>query len=627
MIMYFERMDDRMLIKSKGQRVLEYSCDLCIVGGGLSGMCAAISAAREGVKVVLIQDRPVLGGNASSEIRMWIRGAKGLHNRETGIVSEIEEENIYRNPTLNYSLWDTVLYEKVKNEKNIRLLLNCTCLDAETVNGSVKSVSAWQLTTYTFYKIKAKYFADCSGDSILAPITGALYRVGREGNSEFNETIGPLTADAKTMGMSCLIQAKETDHPVKFTPPEWAYVYETDSDFDKTLEEFDTAFYGSEAGAKQAEKAHKCTRPHTLETSGTNFWWLELGGEHDSIHDTEMLRDELLKIALGIWDHVKNRGDHNADNWELEWLGFLPGKRESRRYVGAHILTQNDVESEGRVDDIIAYGGWTMDDHNPAGFNAKRGQPSSLLHPVPSPYGIPYRSLYSKNISNLFFAGRNISATHAAMSSTRVMATCALIGQAMGTAASICINEQVTPPQVYSEKITLLQDKLRDAGCYIPFSVRRIPELSLSAKLNISDEDRAILFNGEERPDAEGKINYISLNVGDCLTYSFDEPTAVSEIRFLFDPDFSRKSVSVNKKMRIFAQKANEGLDFEPMKVAKTLVKSFDIYADGELVYSTDKCHNSRVNIRIEKELKTLSVKFNETWGEEKVHLFSCDVK
>ena len=199
MIMHFERMDDRMLIKSKGQRVLEYSCDLCIIGGGLSGMCAAISAAREGVKVVLIQDRPVLGGNASSEIRMWIRGAKGLHNRETGIVSEIEEENIYRNPTLNYSLWDTVLYEKVKNEKNIRLLLNCTCLDAETVNGSVKSVSAWQLTTYTFYKIKAKYFADCSGDSILAPITGALYRVGREGNSEFNETIGPLTADAKTI--------------------------------------------------------------------------------------------------------------------------------------------------------------------------------------------------------------------------------------------------------------------------------------------------------------------------------------------------------------------------------------------------------------------------------------------
>ena len=616
-----------MVIESKGQRVLEYSCDLCIVGGGLSGMCAAISAAREGIKVVLIQDRPVLGGNASSEIRMWVRGAKGLHNRETGIISEIEEENIYRNPSLNYSLWDTVLYEKVKNEKNITLLLNCTCLDAQTVKGSIRSVTAWQLTTYTFHKVKAKYFADCSGDSVLAPIVGALYRVGREGNSEFNETIGPAVADAKTMGMSCLMQAVERDHPVKFTPPEWAYVYESDADFDKTLEDVDSSFYGSDMKETLVKKASKLTRGHKLGTDETNFWWLELGGEHDSIHDTEMLRDELLKIALGIWDHIKNRGDHNADNWELEWLGFLPGKRESRRYVGAHVLTQNDIESEGRFDDIIAYGGWTMDDHNPAGFNAKKGQPSSLLHPVPSPYGIPYRSLYSKNISNLFFAGRNISATHAAISSTRVMATCAIIGQAMGTAASICIKEKITPPQVYTDKMTVLQDKLRDAGCYIPFSVRKIPELSLGARLNISDEDRAVLFNGEERPDANGKINYISLNKGDSIVYSFDEITSVKEMRILFDPDFSRKSVASNKKMRMFAQKCNVGVDFKPMSVAKTLVKAFDVYADGELIYTTDKCHNSRVTVKVEREVKALEVKFNETWGEEKVHVFSCDVK
>lgn len=616
-----------MVISSKGQRVLEYSTDLCIVGGGLSGMCAAISAARNGIKVVLIQDRPMLGGNASSEIRMWVRGAKGLHNRETGIISEIEEENIYRNPTLNYSLWDTVLYEKVKNEKNIQLLLNCTCLDAETVKGTIKTVTAWQLTTYTFFKIKAKYFADCSGDSILAPITGALYRVGREGNDEFNETIGPVRADAKTMGMSCLIQARETDHPVKFTPPEWAYVYESDADFDKTIEEFDPAFYGSEAGTKQAEKATMCNRPHTLETSGTNFWWLELGGEHDSIHDTEMLRDELLKIALGIWDHIKNRGDHNADNWELEWLGFLPGKRESRRYIGEHILTQNDIESEGRFDDIIAYGGWPMDDHNPGGFNAKKGQPSSLLHPVPSPFGIPYRTLYSKNIKNLFFAGRNISATHAGISSTRVMATCALLGQAMGAAASICINEKITPSDVYKERKEDLQDMLRDAGCYIPFSVRRIPELTMQAKLNLSEEDKAILFNGEERPDADGKVNYITLDIGDSLVYSFDEPTKVKEIRFLFDPDFSRKSLTPNKKMRVFAQKCNTGLDFEPMKVAKTLVKSFEVYADGRRVYTTDTCHNSLVVVKLDRNLSTIEVKFKETWGAEKVHLFSCDIK
>ena len=138
----------------------------------------------------------------------------------------------------------------------------------------------------------------------------------------------------------------------------------------------------------------------------------------------------------------------------------------------------------------------------------------------------------------------------------------------------------------------------------IPFSARKIPELSKQANLNLSDEDKAILFNGEERPDAEGKINYISLNVGDTLTYSFDVPTDVEEIRFLFDPDFSRKSVSSNKKMRIYAQKCNVGLDFKPMKVAKTLVKSFEVYADGELIYSTDKCHNSRVNVKVSCDIK-----------------------
>jgi outer membrane protein assembly factor BamB len=157
-----------MIIETKGQRILEYSCDLCVVGGGLAGMSAAIEAARKGIKVVLIQDRPVLGGNASSEIRMWVRGAKGLHNRETGIISELEEENIYRNPRLNYSLWDTVLYEKVKNEKNIRLLLNCTCLDAET------GAEIWRTNQYKVRETvglshdSSMVYSKCMWDTVVA---------------------------------------------------------------------------------------------------------------------------------------------------------------------------------------------------------------------------------------------------------------------------------------------------------------------------------------------------------------------------------------------------------------------------------------------------------------------------
>ena len=621
-------------IKTDAMRQVEHRVDLCIVGGGLSGLCAAIAAAREGAKVLLMQDRPVLGGNASSEIRMWVRGAAGKQNRETGIISELEEENIYRNPSLIYSHWDAVLWGKVREEKNIELLLNCSCVDADMSEDgkTVVAVKGWQLTTYTWHTVYAEYFADCSGDSVLAPVTGAIYRVGREGHDEYNESIGPVVSDRKTMGMSCLMQARETDHFVPFIPPEWANVYEKDEDFDYVPPADCFQVDANDArGNEQAKKAKICTRPHTLDTSGTNFWWMELGGEYDSIHDTEMLRDELLKTAYGIWDHIKNRGDHGADNWELEWVGFLPGKRESRRYVGAHVLTQSDVESKGKFDDIVAYGGWTMDDHHPGGIKTPQDQPPSRLHPAPSPYGIPYRVLYSKNIANLFFAGRNISATHAANSSTRVMATCALLGQAMGTAASMCVLQKLTPNELYEKEIRTLQKKLKDAGCYLPWQVREIPALTLAAETNLSDDLKKILFNGKERPsklpDKTMSEEFIRLPKGASIRYAFDKPTKIGRLRIYFDRDFSRESVSVNHKMRIFAQKCNTGLDFEPMKVAKTLVKAFTVLIDGKEIYSTDTNHTSLFRLPLDVTASEIEIRFDETWGSETVHIFSCDIE
>ncbi|NLC44232.1 MAG: FAD-dependent oxidoreductase, partial [Clostridiales bacterium] len=256
---------------------ITHKTDLCVVGGGLAGMSVAISAARRGTKVILMQDRPVLGGNASSEVRMWISGsgAYGENNLETGIVEEIELENLYRNPNTSYSIWDSVLYEKVKYQDNITLLLNCSCNDAEMDGNRIKSIRGWQLTTETWHTVEAKLFADCSGDSILAPLTGAEYRVGREASSEFNESIEPEQADKKTMGMSCLIQARETDSPQTYIPPKWAYKYPTEEDLPH--------------------------RGHDINSWSSNFWWIELGGEQDSIHDTEEIRDELLKVAFGVW--------------------------------------------------------------------------------------------------------------------------------------------------------------------------------------------------------------------------------------------------------------------------------------------------------------------------------------
>ena len=268
----------------------------------LAGMCAAIAAARQGVKTLLMHDRPMLGGNASSEIRMWVCGAHGENNLETGIIEEIRLENLYRNNYPNYSVWDSILYEKVKFQDNLTLLLNCSCNDAEMDGDKIKSIRGWQLTNETWHKVKAEYFADCSGDSILAPLSGAEFRYGREASSEFNESIEPEQADDKTMGMSCLIQARETSSAEKFIPPAWANKYTSPDDLPNR---------------------------YTAMVPTQNFWWLEIGGTHDTVHDCEEIRDELLKTAFGIWDYIKNYSKEDASKWVLDWVGFLP--RQTRK--------------------------------------------------------------------------------------------------------------------------------------------------------------------------------------------------------------------------------------------------------------------------------------------------------
>lgn len=479
-------------------RTLNYDADLCVIGGGLSGLCCALAAARNGIKTVLVHDRAVLGGNASEEIRMWICGAHGTDNRETGILEEIVLENFYQNPHSKYPIWSSVLYEKAVRQENLTLLLNSSCMEAKTDTGRIVSIKAWQSNAETFHVVHAKFFADCSGDSILSELSGAEYMYGREAKNDFGESIPPETADKKTMGMSCLFQIRETEHKCEFIPPEWAYVYETDGDL--PLREHDPS---------------------------TNYWWIEVGGEGDCLHDTDTCRDELIKICYGVWDHIKNRGEHGMDNWELEWIGFLPGKRESRRYVGKYIITQNDVESGGHFDDIAAYGGWSMDDHFPAGFY-HRGSYPTVFHPAPSPWGIPLRSMISKNVKNLVFAGRNISVTHAALSSSRVMATCAMCGQALGTAVAAAVHENCAVENI---DVPNWQKKLMHDDCFLPGKVHHVPELTEKACSNAE-----IVRNGAER----GADNLWFGKDGDYLEYSFGADEQISEIRLVFDSDLNR---------------------------------------------------------------------------------------
>ncbi len=584
-------------------------CDLCVIGGGLSGSFAALSAARHGARVVLIQDRPMLGGNASSEIRMWVRGAKKKNDRETGLISELEERNIYYNPTLVSSVFDATLYGMLAENENITMLLNTSCVDAHTENGKIVSVEAWQLTTYTWHIVKAKIFMDCSGDSILAPLVGAEYRKGRESTEEFGETLAQPKADTRTMGMSILLAARQTDKPVKFTPPTFAYEYTDDSAF-------------MSGAVEQFEQV----RSHAIGTSGCNLWWIELGGEGDTIHDAAKLHGELLASVYGVWDHIKNHGDHGMENWDLEWVGFLPGKRESRRYIGDVIVTEHDIVSGGHFDDEIAYGGWGLDDHNPFGMRKNDGEClASRVIPVKNIYGLPYRMLYSKNIDNLMFAGRNISATHAALSSTRVMATCSLLGQAAGTAAAIAVKYGCMPRGVYEAHIKELQKILLDDGVFLPHIKRETSELALSAKLNISDADKEVLFNGIDRPRATYDDNMIFQSIGDSLTFEFNGKKHVDTLRLIFDRDYTRETVSDNKKMRVYAMKLHTGDDFVPVRVASTTVKGFVIYADGKEIYRDENNFLAIRHIPLNTDAEKLEIKWISTNGDEKIRLFSAD--
>ncbi len=601
-------------------REKKHQTQLCVIGGGLGGMLTALAAARNGAKVVLMHDRPVLGGNASSEIRMWICGAgsRVRNMQETGIMEELLLENMKRNPKRNFTIWDSILYEKIRFEENITLLLNCACCDAKMDGNRIVSVRGFQLTTYTWHEVAADIFVDSSGDSILAELTGAQYRVGREAASEFNEEFGLPVADKKTMGMSLMIQARETDHKCEYTPPAWAYTFRTDEEM--------------------KNKPHNC-----LKRIETNFYWIELGGEQDSIHDTEEIRDELLKIAFGVWDHMKNQGDHGADNWELEWIGFLPGKRESRRYVGDYILTQNDVEQHPYFDDEVAYGGWQIDNHLPGGF-AMSGASGFHLQKrrLKEPYGIPLRCMYSVNIDNLMFAGRNISATHLGFATTRVMATVGVIGQAVGTAAAVALKYDLSPREVCRQKIREVQAILMEDDCFLPHFRREIAPLSKQAHLSCDYGDCSVLHNGMERKIWGNDNGYFG-RINQAVTYTFDEPTHVNDFRLIMDSDLDREFVDGNPDAVHISTILCKPLSHNETTFGfpRCMIRSYRIEVrneQGEWVTAYEDHDNYHRFIRKPLNVVTTGVRFvplstyasemlSETYGSAAAHIFAFEVR
>lgn len=428
---------------SRAARQDSLQADLVIAGGGLAGACAAITAARAGIRVILVQDRPVLGGNASSEVRLWILGATshmGNNNRwarEGGVVDEILVENMYRNPEGNPLILDTILLEKVVAEPGITLLLNTAVHHLEKCGETISALHAWCSQNSTAYVLTAPLFCDATGDGIVAFLAGAAFRMGAEGKDEFGEGFAPDASCGELLGHSLYFYSKDAGKPVKFIAPAFALADITEIPRYRQIRASD---------------------------SGCRFWWLEYGGLLDTVHDSEKIKWELWRVAYGVWNHIKNSGQFpEAENLTLEWVGTIPGKRESRRFEGDVILTQQDLVDQRIWPDAVSAGGWAMDLHPAEGVYSPLS-PCTQWH-ARGVYQIPYRTMYSRNVPNLFLAGRLISASHVAFGSTRVMATCGHNAQAVGMAAALCAHSGLLPAQVDTGA---LRTALLRAGQYIP---------------------------------------------------------------------------------------------------------------------------------------------------------------
>jgi len=569
-------------------QLVERKYDVVVVGGGLAGLCAAVAAARHGCKTALVEARPVLGGNSSSLIRVNPTGACTFNSwaRETGIIEEIVTEYVRRShlPIRNgliTSVWDLVLYEFARAERNLDLYLETVAFDVEMASPDrIAAVKCLQVGSELMYRLSAQYFVDCTGDGTIGALAGAEYRKGREARSEFNETpiIAPENPDELTQGSSLMFKSADAGRPVPFEPPPWAERYPDESSLYMRHHEPTTLPDGSKVFA--------------------GYWWIEVGAPYDTIRQNSEIRDELLRHLLGVWDHIKNRGVHGAENQALEWVGFVPGKRESRRLTGDYILMEHDLKSQKLFEDRVAYGGWFIDVHTMGGILAKDKPPEHLAgnidlsdELVVEVYSVPFRCLYSKNVSNLLMAGRDISVTHVALGSTRVMMTCAVLGQAVGTAAALCMKYGVTPRELCRKYIHELQQTLVRDDCFIPDVPNQDPEdLARKAEATATSHAKLTLEpTGEEDP----------LNVDRCLVFPVSE-SRVDDL-YLWLHSYVDREVEFTVEFLPVSSiwSLNEKPPIDPVKSSATVPPLYSGWVRFELNVDVEPRRLYRVNVHI----------------------------
>jgi hypothetical protein len=393
--------------------------DFVVTGGGVAGICAAVSAARLGLRVALIHDRPVLGGNNSSEVRVGLSGDidKNLYPNIGNVLKKI---NPVRPPNAGppEAFLDLEKEALVSSEKNISLFLKMHVSQVEKDKNRIVAVIATDIETGEEYRFSGNYFADCTGDGTIGFLAGADYRMGRESAYEAFESMAPVIGDGMTMGTSNLWSSKKTDSPTSFPDLPWAVRFS------------DEYYLDEEVGD----------------------WRWESGFNKNTITDAENIRDLNLRAVFGNWSYLKNHVE-KYKNHKLEWVAYIGGKRESRRLLGDIILNENDIQNQIRYPDESVTTTWSLDLHFPDEINSRffKGEEfySWYTHPKIYPYHIPYRCFYSRNINNLFMAGRNISVTHVALGTVRVQRTTAMMGEVIGMAVSVCMKNNALPRDVY----------------------------------------------------------------------------------------------------------------------------------------------------------------------------------
>ncbi len=400
--------------------------DLVVVGGGIAGTCAAITASRSGLKVALIQDRPVLGGNNSSEIRVHLMGDvdKNYYPKLGRVVRELDNGDPGNGNPDAKLYGDARKTAIIKDEKNISLFLNTHVYQLEKSGDRIVAVIGRNIATNRETRFEGTYFADCTGDGTVGFLAEADFRMGRESSAETGESLASEKSDDFTLGTSNLWASLPIDSTSAFPETPWAIPFSDEYHIDH----------------------HKAD------------WEWETGfGNFNTITQAEEIRDHNLRAIFGNWSYLKKNKPEKYAKRELAWVAYIGGKRESRRLTGDHILTQMDIQDGKVYPDAAVTATWTIDLHFPDKKNTLYFPGEEFMaatkHIKVKPYTIPYRCLYSRNISNLFMAGRNISTTHVAFGSTRVMRTCGMMGEVVGFAASVAKRHQLSPRGVYENKL------------------------------------------------------------------------------------------------------------------------------------------------------------------------------